>query len=223
MISIFSSRPRRLLSSRFPNRVVLKVFLPFAALLGISWMAPAAQAFNTIVIDAGHGSHDLGASDSLVYEKHINLDVSRRLERTLRQLGYRVVMTRTGDTFLPLDSRAAIANRYRNAAFVSIHFNSSYKNKVSGIETYYRSSESKPFADLVQRELIRNIGAVNRGVKTANFVVIKKTRHPAILVEGGFISHDRERDAMTDPRYRQAVADSIARGIVAFHHLRSRR
>ena len=181
------------------------------------------QAFNVIVIDPGHGSHDLGASDSLVYEKHINLDVARRLDRTLRELGYKTVLTRTGDTFLPLDARAAMANRYRNAVFVSIHFNSSYKNKVSGIETYYRSSQSKPFADLVQREMIRNIGAVDRGVKTANFVVIKKTHHPAILVEGGFVSNAKERSAMTDPRYRQAVADSIARGIISYHRLRARR
>ncbi|MCB1231571.1 MAG: N-acetylmuramoyl-L-alanine amidase [Verrucomicrobiae bacterium] len=175
-----------------------------------------ASAFNTIVIDPGHGKQDLGASDSLVYEKHINLDVSRRLERTLRSMGFRTVMTRSDDTFIPLDNRAALANRYRDSIFVSVHFNSSYKNKVSGIETYYHSSESKLFADLVHGELIRNIGAVDRGVKTANFVVIKKTQHPAILVEGGFISNDRERSAMTDPRYRQAVADSIARGIVAY-------
>ena len=185
-------------------------------------LAPGAFAFNTIIIDPGHGKHDLGASNSLVYEKHINLDVSRRLERTLRSMGFRTVMTRSDDSFVPLDTRASIANRYRDAIFVSVHFNSSYKNKVSGIETYYRSSESKLFADLVQRELIRNIGAVDRGVKTANFVVIKKTRHPSILVEGGFVSNARERSAMTDPRYRQAVADSIARGIVAYHQMARR-
>ncbi len=194
------------------------------AILALTLLAggSSAFAFNTIVIDPGHGKHDLGASDSLVYEKHINLDVSRRLERALRSMGFRTVMTRSDDSFVPLDTRAAIANRYRNAVFVSIHFNSSYKNKVSGIETYYRSSQSKLFADLVQRELIRNIGAVDRGVKTANFVVIKKTNHPSILVEGGFVSNEKERSAMTDPRYRQAVADSIARGIIAFHQMARR-
>ena len=56
-----------------------------------------AQAFNTVIIDAGHGGHDLGASNSLVYEKHINLDVARRLEIALRRAGYKVVMTRTRD------------------------------------------------------------------------------------------------------------------------------
>jgi N-acetylmuramoyl-L-alanine amidase len=190
-----------------------------AAMLMLS-VSAARAAFNTVVIDAGHGGQDLGASDSLVYEKHINLDVARRLERSLRELGFRTVMTRSNDQFIPLDTRAAIANRYRNAIFVSIHFNSSYKNQVSGIETFYRSSESKYLADLVQAALIRNIGAVNRGVKTANFAVLKKTRHPAILVEGGFVSNARERDALTDPRYRQLVADSVARSVIAFHQAR---
>jgi N-acetylmuramoyl-L-alanine amidase len=202
----------RLLSLFFS--AVKTVAIP-AAIFAFS--APAAQArFTTVIIDAGHGAHDLGANDSLVYEKHINLDVARRLERSLQELGFRTVMTRTRDEFIALDTRAAIANRYRDAIFVSVHFNSSYKNQVSGIETFYRSSESRVLADLVQAELIRNIGAVNRGVKTANFAVLKKTRHPAILVEGGFVSNSRERDALTDPRYRQLVADCVARSVVAF-------
>jgi len=63
--------------------------------------------------------------------------------------------------------------------------------------------------------MIRNIGARDRGIKTANFVVLTKTRHPAILIEGGFVSNRKERDAMTDPLYRQIVADSVIRGILA--------
>jgi len=176
----------------------------------------AAFAAPTIVIDAGHGGHDLGANDSLVYEKHINLDVSRRLQRTLREAGYKVVMTRERDVFIPLSTRAEIANRYRNALFVSVHFNSSWKTQVMGIETFHRGSTSKPFASLVQNQLIRSLGATNRGVKTANFAVLRRTRHPAVLIEGGFVSNDRERSAMMDPKYRQVVADSIARGVMEF-------
>ena len=173
----------------------------------------ASAGFKTVVIDAGHGGADLGASDSLVYEKHINLDVARRLEIALQKLGYRTVMTRSTDYFVPLDQRASIANRYRNSVFVSIHFNSSWKYKVTGIETYYRSTSGKKLADIVQRCLIRNLGAENRGVKTANFVVLKKTRHPAILVEGGFVSNKTERQAMQDPRFRQLVAESIVQAL----------
>lgn len=169
-----------------------------------------------IVIDAGHGGHDIGANDSLVYEKHINLDVSRRLQRTLEDAGYRVVMTRETDRFIPLSTRAEIANRLRNALFVSVHFNSSWKRKVSGIETYYRGSTSKAFATYIQNQLIRHIRATDRGVKTANFAVLRRTRHPAVLIEGGFVSNSTERSAMLDPKYRQVVADSIARGLMDF-------
>ena len=173
-----------------------------------------------IVIDPGHGGHDIGANNSLVYEKHINLDVSRRLKRTLEDAGYRVVMTRETDRYVPLSTRAEIANRLRNALFVSVHFNSSWKRKVSGIETYYRGSTSKAFATYVQNQMIRHIRATDRGVKTANFAVLRRTRHPAVLIEGGFVSNSTERSAMLDPKYRQVVADSIARGLMDFNRRR---
>jgi len=174
------------------------------------------HAFRTVVIDPGHGGHDLGAADSFVYEKHICLDVARRLERTLQQAGFRTVMTRTKDEFIALSERAAIANRQRSAIFVSIHFNSSYRTAAQGIETFYRSAHSEALARAVQTELIRNIKAPDRGVKTANFLVLRNTKHPAILVEGGFVSNQSERSAMLEPHYRQLVADSIARGIIEF-------
>ncbi|MDA7922166.1 N-acetylmuramoyl-L-alanine amidase, partial [Verrucomicrobiales bacterium] len=153
---------------------------------------------------------------SYIYEKHINLDVSRRLERTLQEAGFKTVMTRTRDEFLALSERSSKANRYRNAVFVSVHFNSAYRLSAMGIETFYRSSNAEKFASLVQKELIKNVGATDRGVKTANFSVLRHTKHPSILVEGGFISNKTERSAMADPLYRQVVADSIARGIIQF-------
>ncbi len=178
--------------------------------------AGTAAAFQTVIIDPGHGGNDLGAADSYVYEKHINLDVARRLERSLKEAGFKTVMTRTKDEFIALSERSSVANRHRNAIFVSVHFNSSYRTAALGIETFYRTAESQKLAELVQKELIKNIGATDRGVKTANFSVLRNTKHPAVLVEGGFVSNKDERGAMTDPLYRQVVADSIARGVVSF-------
>ncbi len=187
-------------------------------LLGVSLLlgTAQAQAFSTVVIDPGHGGHDLGAADSYVYEKHINLDVARRLERSLKEAGFKTIMTRTKDEFLSLSERSAIANRARNAIFISVHFNSSYRTSALGIETFYRSENSAKLASFVQRELIKNVKATDRGVKTANFSVLRNTKHPAVLVEGGFISNKDERSAMCDPLYRQIVADSIARAVVQF-------
>ncbi len=188
-----------------------------AILIACFCFVSQADAFTTVVIDAGHGGRDFGASDSLVYEKHINLDVARRLEVALKKAGYRTILIRSKDKFIGLSERSKIANRYRNAVFVSIHFNSSWKTAALGIETYYRSSKGKKFADLIQKDLIKSVGAVDRGVKTANFSVLRHTRHPAILVEGGFVSNSTERSAMLDPRFRQTVAESIARGVMQFN------
>ena len=195
-----------------------------AACMLVLWMmsmpGKAGAAFTTIIIDPGHGGHDLGASRSLIYEKHLNLDVARRLERTLQASGFRTVLTRKTDDFIPLSTRSARANKYRNAIFISIHFNWSWKSRVTGIETFYRSSSSHSLASYIQRQLVRQIGCTNRGVKTANFSVLRKTRHPAILVEGGFVSNKGERSSMLDPRYRQVLADSIARGILEYRRRR---
>lgn len=177
-----------------------------------------ALAFRTVVIDAGHGGHDLGAAEDLVYEKHINLDVARRLEISLKEMGYKTVLIRSTDVFVALQERAKMANKYRNAVFVSVHFNSAWRKEALGIETFYRDSKSEKFARLVQSRLIKNVGATDRGVKTANFAVLRHCRHPSILVEGGFISNKTERSAMLDPQFRQVVAESIAQGVKQFNN-----
>ena len=207
----------KLHSSSCRNFLVLTGWL---ALCLMVFAGKACAAFTTIIIDAGHGGRDLGASRSLIYEKHLNLDVARRLERTLKESGFRTVLTRKTDDFVSLSTRSARANKYRNAIFISIHFNWSWKTKVTGIETFYRSSSSRSLASYIQKQLVRQIGCTNRGVKTANFSVLRKTRHPAVLVEGGFVSNRSERSSMLDPRYRQVLADSIARGILEYRRKR---
>lgn len=196
-------------AARFP-------LLPTLLLVAFAFLAGSAGAIQTIVIDPGHGGQDLGAADSYVYEKHINLDVARRLERSLKEAGFKTIMTRSKDEFIALSERSSIANRARNAIFVSVHFNSSYRTAALGIETFFRASNSEKLAGAVQKELIKNTKATDRGVKTANFAVLRNTKHPAILVEGGFVSNKDERSAMCDPLYRQIVADSIARAVVQY-------
>ena len=97
----------------------------------------------TVVIDAGHGGHDRGGiPGQRVSEKEMTLDVARRLRSVLAASGYRVVMTRDSDVFVPLGTRTGIANSYRNAIFVSVHFNSATRRGASGIETYFYSGDS---------------------------------------------------------------------------------
>jgi len=105
--------------------------------------APARDRFDVVVIDAGHGGHDDGATGPKgLAEKDLVLDVSRRLAERLESRGLRVVLTRDDDTFVPLEQRTSMANDARADLFVSIHANSAHTAEPRGIETYFVSLES---------------------------------------------------------------------------------
>lgn len=186
--------------------------LCIAALIGMGSLAHAAS-FSTVVIDPGHGGVDKGGHFGRVYEKHLALDTSYRLESMLRKMGYRTVMTRRSDVFISLPERCRMANQYRNAIFVSVHYNSSWKKHVSGIETFYYSPSSRRLAAYVQSGMIRHTRTVDRGAKFGRYYVIRNTKIPAILVEGGFVSNADERNRMKSAYFREAVARGIAEGI----------
>jgi N-acetylmuramoyl-L-alanine amidase len=187
--------------------------LIFLALLACGISGLNAADFRTVVIDAGHGGHDVGGQWGRVYEKHLALDTAVRLEKQLKRMGYRTVMTRRGDYFLTLPQRCQIANRYRNAIFVSVHFNYTWKQDVSGLETFYFNSEGQKIANHVQNRMIRYTRSVDRNEKFSRFYVIRNTKMPSILVEGGFVSNEAERKRMKSARFREALARAIADGI----------
>jgi N-acetylmuramoyl-L-alanine amidase len=172
-----------------------------------------AAGFRTVVIDAGHGGHDNGGQWGKVYEKHLALDTATRLEANLKRMGYQTVMTRRSDYFVSLPQRVAIGNRYKNAIFVSLHFNYTWKEHVCGLETYYYSSEGQKLAHCVQHSLVRQTQTVDRNAKFARFYVIRNSTLPAILVEGGFVTNERERERMKSGDFREAIARGIAEGI----------
>jgi N-acetylmuramoyl-L-alanine amidase len=172
--------------------------------------------FGTVVLDAGHGGLDRGAKgmDGRSLEKVYALDTAKRIERGLRSRGYRVVMTRKRDYFVPLPSRVAISNRQRGAVFVSIHYNWTRRSAVSGTETFYYNSRSYPLAANIQREVDRAAPTPNRGVKRSRFHVLRNNARPAALVELGFMSNPRELRLIKSASYRQRLADAVVRGIV---------
>jgi N-acetylmuramoyl-L-alanine amidase len=173
------------------------------------------RTFTTVVVDAGHGGKDNGAFRRFGgAEKNATLDVATRLAAKLRESQFRVVMTRSDDVFIPLDERAAISNRQSNAIFVSVHFNDSGRRGIRGFETYYRSPVARPLAYRIQQQIMTLPGAVNRGVKTANFRVLRKAAYPAVLVECGFLSNRKEGAAARSATRRDDLADKIAEAIV---------
>ncbi len=194
-------------------RMLLLVF--FAGMVSAT-----AQNFRTVVIDPGHGGHDRGGQWGKVYEKHLALDTSVRLERQLRSMGYRTAMTRRSDTFVTLPQRVRIANSHRNSIFVSVHYNYTWNRNAKGIETFYHGAESRRLAQFVQQGMLRRTRATDRGAKFARYYVIRNTNNPAILVEGGFVSNREEREQVKLGWYREAIARGIADGIERYRRSR---
>lgn len=190
-------------------------WLPLCLLLLAPHSGALALSFTTVVIDAGHGGADPGAVWSGICEKRLCLDVAQRVESALRARGMNVAMTRRGDRTVSLDSRAAIANRFQRAVFVSIHFNANRNRSVSGLETHYRSDEGRMLASAIQRALARQVPGVSRGIDWEDFKVLRTTRMPAVLVECGFLSHRAEAARCATASHRQKIADAIVAGILA--------
>ncbi len=168
----------------------------------------------TVVIDAGHGGHDRGGiPGQRIAEKDMTLDVAQRLKNVLSASGYRVVMTRSTDVFVPLGGRVAIANSYRNAIFVCIHFNATGRSGASGIETYFYSRESLPLASAIHYYVTGGAPSANRGVRRRGYYVLRRTSIPAVLVECGFLTNPTEAAYAQSVSYRQKLAEEIAAGI----------
>lgn len=178
-----------------------------------------------IIIDAGHGGHDPGASDRGYNEKEINLDVADKVQHNLQKLGAHVLLTREDDTFLPLKgegSRVEFSREHYGDIFVSIHTNAAGNESSKGAETYYDSLkddnvyEGYLLAKNIQEQLVNMAGMFDRGVKNNNWTVIHYNPIPSVLVELGFITNPSDFDKLTSPAFRQVYADAITLGIVNY-------
>jgi N-acetylmuramoyl-L-alanine amidase len=177
-------------------------------------VSQANRPATTVVIDAGHGGFDRGGiPGQRVPEKTMNLDVAQRLKAVLTAYGYRVVMTRDSDVFVPLGTRVAIANSYRDAIFVCIHFNAAPRRSASGIETYFYSSQSLPLASAIHYYVAGGAPTSNRGVRRRGFFVLRRTTIPSVLVECGFLTNATEANYVQSTSYRQKLAEEIGRGV----------
>ncbi|HEX4640735.1 MAG TPA: N-acetylmuramoyl-L-alanine amidase [Chthoniobacterales bacterium] len=191
------------------HRLLFSTFAGF-----IAFTASAFGQSRTIVIDAGHGGFDRGGvPGQRISEKDKTLDVAQRLKRIMQASGYRVVMTRDSDVFVPLGTRCSIANAYRGAIFVSIHFNCATRAGANGIETYYYRSDSASLAQSIHRNVVSGAPTENRGIRRRGFYVLRKTAIPSVLVECGFLTNPTEGSLALNANYRQKLAEQIARGI----------
>lgn len=173
----------------------------------------------TIVVDPGHGGSDPGAiGPSGVREKRVTMEVAAILKRLLEEAGARVILTRTGDEDVPLYDRAEIANEQQADLFISIHANSFYTSSKNGAETYYYTTNplSADLARAVHQAFVAGIGLADRGVRSANFVVIREPVMPSVLLEMAFLSNPAEEKLLADPAFQQKAAQAILAGLTRF-------
>ncbi len=202
-----------------------------------------AGDFRTVVLDPGHGGSDTGASNALGYEAFYNLKVAGLVKSQLEAKGFKVIMTRNSNVFISLQGRVDIANAVKDEAiFVSIHFNSGGSH-ARGIETFTLSPPSIPhygsglkesdfatrngnehdsaniaLATSLHGSMLRRLGknTFDRGIKRARFSVLSGVRHPAVLFEGGFLSHPYEARLIANEQYQAAVAGGIVDSIAKY-------
>ncbi|MGV3328034.1 GBS Bsp-like repeat-containing protein [Streptococcus suis] len=201
---------------------------------------PSVQRSYTVYIDPGHGGRDSGASYGGVHEKNLALSVSNKLRENLLQYRINVLMTRTGDYDVDFKTeRSRMTNASNADLFISIHFNATGAgvSNATGIETYWyqynpeyqpkinkemhnnptRLAESEILANKVQESLIKETGAVNRGVRRETFAVLRETAIPAILVELGFMDNPSELQVIKQDSYHTRLAKALAQGVMNWY------
>lgn len=180
-----------------------------------------------VVIDPGHGGWDCGAvGQTGTQEKHIALAVALRVKELLAPV-VDVQLTRDKDIALganesaDLTARARIANSCGADCFVSIHCNSATNREAKGTETYYfgYSAIGEILAGAIHKRLIPALELSDRGVKTANFAVLRQTNMPACLVELGFLSNKAEEAVLNTEEFQKKAAWAIANGVVDYLEL----
>lgn len=175
-----------------------------------------------VVVDAGHGGSDPGASskDGL-REKNVNLDISLKLNNLLENAGYETYMTRVDDSYPELMDRVSLANETGAEIFVSIHNNAHDNPAVDGTEVLYYPNgyngdlrDNQTLANFIHDSIIEEAGPTDRGIiKRPNLVVLKYTNMPAVIVEVGFLTNSSDVKKLKDEDYKWQIAKAIFDGI----------
>src|SRR6266545_1367131 len=207
---------------------------------------PNVGKVETVVLDPGHGGHDKGQLSRYGPEKEFALDVARRLRPLLQAKGLRVIMTREGDYFVPLEVRAKIANSARNSIFVSIHFNATNDDpNATGFEIFSFTPRGAPstsdrnvaagsfnmqpgssvdaqsvaLSACIYHSVLGHLPEYDRGIKRARFAVLRLTKVPAVLIEGGFLTERGESKLISNKDWRAKLAGAIGIGIESYRAL----
>jgi N-acetylmuramoyl-L-alanine amidase len=205
------------------------------------------KRITTICLDPGHGGKDTGNHTFWHSEKTYTLALALELRDQLQKAGFNVILTRSKDTYVELPDRPALANRRGADLFVSLHFNATPtgKDEVEGPQTYCITPVGASSTDAqgeganyygtttanrveqrslllayqLERSLVQSLRVPDRGVRRARYWVLRDATMPAILIEGGYMTHPVERKKIYDAAYRRQMAQAMVKGILAYQRL----
>ncbi|HEY2953061.1 MAG TPA: N-acetylmuramoyl-L-alanine amidase [Verrucomicrobiae bacterium] len=201
----------------------------------------------TICLDPGHGGKDPGKLDGRQQEKKYTLLLAQEVKEHLIKAGLKVKLTRSSDSFVELPTRPELARLAKADLFVSLHFNAADGNGsgvAKGVETYcltpprqsstnargegagagafpgnFYDRKNTLLAYQMQKALAKELPVEDRGVKRARLAVLRDAQMPAVLIEGGFMSHPVEAKKIYDPAFRRQMAQAIVNGVIAYKKL----
>lgn len=196
----------------------------YTPIVSVKKKQPEISNLFSVVIDAGHGGNDVGATRNNIYEKDITLKISKMVEKNLNKKNVKTYMVRDKDKTVSLAERCEFSNEKKPNLFVSIHVNSSTNDTSYGVETHWYKEDSKQYAEYVHREMQKKIKSwktIDRGLFKSQFYVINHTEAPAILCEIGFISNKNEREEIIKTKRQEEIAEAIADGI--YNYLKAKK
>lgn len=188
----------------------------------INMLLPKEKYKNIVVIDPGHGGDQPGTVGNGLIEKNINLDIGLKLNKLFEQnKDIKAYFTRLSDFNPSFDDRTNMSNEVGDM-FISIHQNSAGTNtSANGTEVFYlnpntsdRGLTSKAMAEIVQKNLLNELGSNDRKIKTSNLIVLRNNKMPAILCEVGFLSNPTEAGKLGTEEYQQKAAQAIYNGVL---------
>lgn len=173
----------------------------------------------TILIDAGHGGKDEGASGQRgTLEKDVTLKMAKEIQREFeKKSDATVILTRDQDDSVTLDDRVGLAKNEKADLFISIHFDAFTSNDVEGITTYYNKEEDIRLATLIHSNLFnQDMGTRDRGVKLGDYFVLRENIQPSILLELGFISNKEDEKRIISQAFQTKASIAIVEGVIEY-------
>ena len=171
----------------------------------------------TIVLDPGHGGNDSGTIGARkTQEKDLTLKTAELLSHHLQAAGADVRMTRQSDVYVGLRNRVSESHQAGADAFISIHYDATNDNSVSGFTSYYMHSYQKELAGYLNSGIANKLTIRDRGVQLGNYLVLRENRQAAVLVELGFLSNYSEERLVTTNQFREQAALGLYSGIINY-------